>query len=226
MCGVAYERPTELLLSGRCKSEKSIRNDGHIRFPNTSIIIKTKRSKRQGVDRPLSNQQVFRKVFYIAGTISADGSGNIGGVNFTSDLVRSTPAPDWASFVTFFSLFRVIRMKFNWSPVVCPANNTLNNGLIYVAGTAAAVNPSSTVASDTYNFYRPKVSLALIFDRPVTYSVTGRDVNPESLVYSSTVTAIPTSDLFGISMRANGLLASALYYDYDIEFEVEFKTSS
>jgi len=144
----------------------------------------------------------------------------------TSDDARTLPATDFGNYTTLFSLFRVVNLRVRLCPVVSPANNTLNNGILYICASAGAASPSGTVPSDCLSFPQCSTYIALQFTHLTRHEIDCFKANPMAKLWTSIGTAISTQSAVALQIRASGLLGSATYYDVDYEWDVEFSASA
>lgn len=135
----------------------------------------------------------------------------------TSDQCRSLPSSDWGALAGLFASFRVMRMRYTFSP----ANGQLPlsdlDGLVVCVFNRNQVYPTSYAQAIDW----PKRRFFYTgFQGVHTFTVSG-DLNMNE--WTATNAAELSEDNFGISMRSNTLSASYVYFDLVVEWDVEFK---
>jgi hypothetical protein len=176
------------------------------------------------ISRPLGDCIIKRMT--LPGQNITTSAGGIVAVNFfSSSLVQSAPASEWASFSARYQQYRVISMKFILDPCF-PVNTGLTaltgHTQLYFAdfiGTAAAGSAAAVISDERMI---PHGSF-----KRITHSVNWSR-NPNAKLWNPTSAAIPGANTYSIvycSSTTASMAVSTIYLLGIVEFIVEFRGS-
>jgi hypothetical protein len=169
---------------------------------------------------------IIRKRMTIPTVSVSSTAGNIIAVTtYSSSLVQSQPASEWASFAARYQQYRVLAMRF--SGVSLQNTNTTQ------------VSPQGLDAIYSGDFIGtsvPTTAAQVLSDENAKLSASYRDLivsasnhrNPNSMLWNPTSAAIPAANAFGVALcsaTTASLPASLVIYAAIIEFQVEFRGS-
>jgi hypothetical protein len=177
---------------------------------------------------PRADGDIFVKRLTLeGGNVSSTAGGVIAvATNVSSDLVRSGPAAEWASFAARYQQFRVRAVKIIMEPCFpasgTPVAATSAHGAMYVSDYIGTSVPGSAaqVLSD-------EGAVVTNTCKKIVYTVDWNR-NPNAKLWNPTSAAIPAPNIYGISYcsdASSALAINTLFYALSFEWLVEFRGS-
>lgn len=189
-----------------------------------------KRSNKSQIDRFVTSPNmgdIIRKRMTIAnGSIATTAGGIIALATFSSALVQSAPASEWASFAARYQQFRVLAMRFKGEPSLkVNAVNTATNHLLL-----------AVYSGDFIGTQVPATAAQVFSDENAKQTSAGNELiitasaqrNPNAMLWNPTNAALPAANAIGVALASNTTAigpGSLSAFQYVLEFQVEFRGS-
>jgi hypothetical protein len=142
--------------------------------------------------------------------------------SYTTSSVQAIPATEWSSFAARYQQYRVRGMRL-LAKARFPVNtSTIGHSIVYIADYIGSAIPGS--ASQVLSDEGVKVHASCT---DWSYGVSWSR-NPNAKLWNPTSTSIPVANQFGIvfaSSAAAALTTATTYYDFVVEWDVEFRGS-
>jgi len=166
---------------------------------------------------------LVKKMTIANGSIAATAGSLVAVTNFSSSLVESAPATEWASFAARYQQYRVKKMRL----ILTPWDNVSQNGIVNEMTMYSADFIGSTVPGSAAQVLADESSsIFTSFSKHVKSASSKRNLNAD--LWNPTNAAIPVANQYGIAIASSttgGAVAAGTVFTYTIEFIVEFRGS-
>jgi len=193
----------------------------------SSTKVRKGRKPQQKIPRVLGSGDVIVKRMTIpSGSISTTAGGLVAVATYSSSLVQSTSATEWASFAARYQQYRVRRMRMSriaiWN-VTQSGGDQMGQATMYDSdwiGTSVPTSAAQVLADEkaTISGSCQDRRLSVTWER-----------NPNAKLWNPTSASIPAANQFGLALASGTtgavLPSSAVVFTYSLEFDVELRGS-
>jgi hypothetical protein len=159
----------------------------------------------------------------VPGLFLATGAGTtIPVASYSSSLVQSNPASEWASFAARYQQYRVRAIRVTGKSVLPVNTATVSHSILHMGDYIG----SSVPANDQQVFTDENVK-EVATHKDFVYVATWRR-NPNAKLWNPTSAVIPVANTFSVvvaSPSAPPLTTATTYYGVSVEWDVEFRGS-